>query len=160
MFGPPPSPPTPAILRPFGLASVDGFDMDFEAPSSNMAAFAAALRGHMDTVPGKRRLLSAAPQCPFPDVAMREMLERVGFDFVSVQFYNNYCGAGSYPGNFNFQRWDLWAREESVNTGVKVLLGLPGSPTAAGSGYVSGEQLREVVQYSRGFGSFGGVMVW
>lgn len=113
---------------------------------------------------GKRFLLSAAPQCPFPDVAMREMLERVGFDFVSVQFYNNYCGAGSYvpggPGNFNFERWDRWAREESVNRRVKVLLGLPGSPTAAGSGYVSGEQLRNVVQYSRGFGSFGGVMVW
>jgi chitinase len=172
MFGPPPpsSPPdNRTILRPFGLASIDGFDMDFEASTSNMAAFASALRQRMDAstaVTGRRYLLSAAPQCPFPDLAMREMLERVGFDFVSVQFYNNYCGAPSYvpgsggPGNFNFGRWDQWAREESVNRGVKVLLGLPGSPTAAGSGYVSGAQLRAVVQYSRGFESFGGVMVW
>jgi chitinase len=174
MFGPPPHSSSPnnnnsAILRPFGLASIDGFDMDFEAPTSNMAAFASALRQLMDystSSTGRKYWLSAAPQCPFPDLAIREMLERVGFDFVSVQFYNNYCGAPSYvpgsgePGNFNFGRWDLWAREESVNKGVKVLVGLPGSPTAAGSGYVSGEQLRAVVQYARGFGSFGGVMVW
>jgi chitinase len=181
MFGPPgPAPASPddsdpcacsdsdpvsseEALRPFGLASVDGFDMDFEASSANMAPFAGALRRHMDAATaatGRRFLLSAAPQCPFPDVAMREMLEQVGFDFVSVQFYNNYCGAGSYPGNFNFDRWDRWAREESVNKGVKVLLGLPGSPTAAGSGYVSGGQLEAVVQHSKGFGSFGGIMVW
>ncbi|KAK4044130.1 endochitinase 33 [Parachaetomium inaequale] len=198
MFGPPPPPPSntttttttttttnnsttnstataAAPLRPFGAASVDGFDMDFEAPSANMAAFVSALRGHMDAAAAtqtsggektRKFLLSAAPQCPFPDAAMREMLEGVGFDFVSVQFYNNYCGAPGFvsgpggPGNFNFGTWDEWARNGSVNKGVKVLVGLPGSTTAAGSGYVSGEQLKAVVQYARGFESFGGVMVW
>jgi len=131
-----------------------------------MAAFASALRGHMDAAAasaGRKFLLSGAPQCPFPDAAMGDVLARVGFDFVSVQFYNNYCGSGSYlpgGGNFNFDRWDQWAREESVNKAVKVLVGVPGSPTAAGSGYVAGEQLSGVVQYARGFASFGGVMVW
>ncbi|KAG7287444.1 hypothetical protein NEMBOFW57_006955 [Staphylotrichum longicolle] len=116
MFGPPPSSPTTntTTLRPFGAASVDGFDMDLEAPSSNMAPFASALRQLMDAssaTTGRRYYLSAAPQCPFPDAAMREMLEQVAFDFVSVQFYNNYCGAQGYvagpggPGNFNFARW-------------------------------------------------------
>lgn len=172
MFGPPPSAGAGEVLRPFGSAVIDGFDMDFEATSANMAPFAAALRRHMDSAspsssaPAKKYLLSAAPQCPFPDHAMGEMLDAVGFDFVSVQFYNNYCGAPSYvPGapaqhNFNFARWDEWARSASVNRQVKVLLGLPGSPTAAGSGYVSGEQLKKVIEYSRGFESFGGVMVW
>ncbi|KAK4097235.1 carbohydrate-binding module family 1 protein [Parathielavia hyrcaniae] len=185
MFGPPPSSPpnndtdtnpaTVATLRPFGLASIDGFDLDIEsAPTSHLATFASSLRQLIDntttTTPkqGKyRRILSAAPQCPFPDLAMRDLLEQVPLDFVSVQFYNNYCGAQAYdrddengPGNFNFARWDRWAREESVNREVKVLLGLPGGPTAAGSGYVSGEQLGRVVRYSTGFGSFGGVMVW
>ncbi|KAL2126931.1 hypothetical protein VTI74DRAFT_11596 [Chaetomium olivicolor] len=162
MFGPPQ--PSSTALRPFGSASVDGFDMDFEAVSRNMAPFAAALRQRMDAVAGRKFFLSAAPQCPFPDAAMGEMLSQVAFDFVSVQFYNNYCGANSYVpgtgGNFNFARWDQWARTESVNRNVKVLLGVPGSPTAAGSGYVSGEQLRGVIQYSRQFASFGGVMVW
>ncbi|KAK3899041.1 endochitinase 33 [Staphylotrichum tortipilum] len=168
MFGPSSSSST--VLRPFGAAVLDGFDMDFEATSSNMAAFASTLRSRMDAAQaatGKKYYLSAAPQCPFPDAAMGEMLGAVGFDFVSVQFYNNYCGATSYvagsggPGNFNFQRWDQWARGgESVNKGVKVLLGIPGSAGAAGSGYVSGQQLKAVVEYSRGFASFGGVMVW
>jgi chitinase len=168
MFGPVSS--SSSALRPFGAAVIDGFDMDFEATSSNMGSFASTLRARMDAAQasaGKRFYLSAAPQCPFPDAAMGEMLGKVGFDFVSVQFYNNYCGATSFvagaggPGNFNFQRWDQWARGgESVNAGVKVLLGIPGSPGAAGSGYVSGQQLKSVIEYSRGFASFGGVMAW
>jgi chitinase len=55
---------------------------------------------------------------------------------------------------------DQWAKNGSVNKRVKVLVGLPGSTTAAGRGYVDGEQLKGVLQYSRGFESFGGVMVW
>jgi chitinase len=163
MFGPPPSSTT--VLRPFGAASVDGFDMDFEANSANMAPFAAAFRNRMDAasaVTGKKYYLSAAPQCPFPDAAMGAMLDAVRFDFVSVQFYNNYCGAGSYVpgsgGSFNFGTWDAWAKGKG--DGVKVLVGVPGSATAAGSGYVSGQKLGEVVGYARGFASFGGVMVW
>lgn len=97
---------------------------------------------------------------------MQQMLDAVPVDFVSVQFYNNYCGAagfvpGTGGGNYNFATWDQWARGAPVNAGrkVKVLLGLPGSPSA-GNGYVSGETLRQVVEYSRKFESFGGVMIW
>ena len=43
---------------------------------------------------------------------------------------------------------------------MKILVGILGSSTAAGSGYVGGEQLWKVVRYARGFESFGGVMVW
>ncbi|SPQ20314.1 b76e6f3b-b6a5-4e39-b50b-6219e976e43b [Thermothielavioides terrestris] len=167
MFGPPTS--DSSVLRPFGSATVDGFDFDFEATTANLAPFAAALRANMDAASssgGRRFYLSAAPQCPFPDAAMGEALSSVAFDFVSVQFYNNYCGATSYvsgaggPGNFNFETWDNWAKTVSPNPNVKVLLGLPGSATAAGSGYVSGQQLTNVIDYSRGFSSFGGVMLW
>ncbi len=168
MFGPQTSGTT--VNRPFGAASVDGFDMDFEAGTSNMTPFASALRSLMTastSSTGKKYYLSAAPQCPFPDAAMGDMISSVGFDFVGVQFYNNYCGAGSYvsgsgsPGNnFNFARWHQWATTESPNKGVKVLLGVPGSASAAGSGYVSGDQLKAVIQYSKTFSSFGGVMIW
>jgi chitinase len=161
MFGPKQS--SSSALRPFGAASVDGFDMDFESVTSNMAPFAARLRSHMDSAAassGRKYFLSGAPQCPFPDAAQREMLEQVPFDFVSVQFYNNYCGATAYPANYNFDTWDNWARTAAPNKNVKILLGVPGGPTGAGSGYVSGDQLKQVIQYSRGFPSFGGVMAW
>ncbi|KAK4189413.1 endochitinase 33 [Podospora australis] len=156
-----------SINRPFGTAVIDGFDMDLEATSANMVPFAAELRRLMDAGGGnKKYYLSAAPQCPFPDHAMGDMLSQVGFDFVSVQFYNNYCGAQNFvPGageqfNYNFETWDEWARTKSVKRDVKVLLGLPGAATAAGSGYVAGEKLRGLIEYSRRFGTFGGVMVW
>lgn len=46
------------------------------------------------------------------------------------------------------------------NPGIKVLVGLPGSSTAAGMGYVEGEQLQQMLAYSKTFDSFGGVMSW
>ena len=170
MFGPPQR--SSSALRPFGSAIIDGFDFDFEAPTQHISVFASRLRNLMDTTnlnPRKRYLLTAAPQCPYPDHAMDSLLQTVPLDFISVQFYNNYCSTSSFipsstptqnTGNsFNFQTWDNWART-APNPRVKILVGVPGSPTAAGSGYVHGEQLGRVVRYARGFGSFGGVMVW
>lgn len=156
------------VNRPFNSAVIDGFDIDVEAVSANLVAFASQLRTNMDaaTTGAKKYFLSAAPQCPFPDLANQDMLNAVKFDFVAVQFYNNYCGSQSYvPGapnqnNFNFETWDNWAKTTSKNTNVKILLGVPGSPSAAGNGYVSGNQLSSVINYSKRFSSFGGVMVW
>lgn len=121
MFGP--APPgwdesDTDVLRPFGNATVDGFDMDLEASSAHMPEFAGALRANMDGSDagqaGRKFLLSAAPQCPFPDAAMGEMLDAGGFDYVGVQFYNNYCAASAYqsgdqePGQFNFETWYVY----------------------------------------------------
>lgn len=166
MFGPEQS--GSSVNRPFGSAVIDGFDIDVEAVSANLAAFASQLRSNMDSAATntKKYILSAAPQCPFPDLANQDMLNAVKFDYVAVQFYNNYCGVNSYvPGastqnNFNFETWDNWAKTTSKNPNVKILLGIPGSSSAAGSGYVSGSQLSSVIAYSKGFSSFGGVMVW
>jgi chitinase len=55
---------------------------------------------------------------------------------------------------------DNWAKTTSANKNIKLLLGVPGSATAAGSGYVSGTQLNAVIEYSKTFSSFGGVMIW
>lgn len=171
MFGPPQQQPSSnsagTINRPFGSAIIDGFDLDFEATSANMVPFANQLRSNMDSSSGnKKYYLSIAPQCPYPDAANNELLQSVKFDFVAVQFYNNYCGVQAYvPGsasqnNFNFETWDTWAKKTSKNPAVKILLGIPGSATAAGGGYVNGSQLSAVVAYSKLFSSFGGVMVW
>ncbi|KAF1990726.1 glycoside hydrolase family 18 protein [Aulographum hederae CBS 113979] len=153
-------------LRPFGSASVDGFDFDFEASVSNMAPFAQQLRTLMDgagSSSGRKFILTAAPQCPYPDAADKEILENVAMDAVMVQFYNNYCGVNSYvdgaasQNNFNFNAWDNWAKTVSKNPEIKVLLGVPAN-TGAGAGYVA--DLNGVISYSSQYSSFGGVMMW
>lgn len=167
MFGPEQS--DSSLNRPFGSAVVDGFDFDFESSTSNMAPFASELRSLMSaaTASGdKTYYLSAAPQCPYPDVADNDMLDgAVSFDFISIQFYNNYCGVSSYvsgsssQNNYNFETWDNWAKTVSANPDVKVLMGIPAN-TGAGSGYVEGTQLAAVTEYSESFSSFGGIMMW
>ncbi|CAD6443187.1 3a4eb729-0302-4b20-8b14-eb10fdf7ebee [Sclerotinia trifoliorum] len=154
------------VVRPFGTAVVDGFDFDFESTVSNMPAFANQLRSLMDTDNSRTWLLSAAPQCPYPDAADGPMLNgAVSFDIVWVQFYNNYCGVQSFvPGsytqnNFNFDTWDNWAKTVSLNPNVKVMLGIPAN-TGAGAGYTTGSALASVIAYSKSFSSFGGVMMW
>ncbi|KAF7176011.1 hypothetical protein CNMCM7691_001186 [Aspergillus felis] len=163
-FGPPTNAST---LRPFGKATVDGFDFDFESTVSNMPTFANQLRSLFQSDTSKQYYITAAPQCPYPDAADGPMLNgAVSFDAIWVQFYNNYCGLQAFvPGsssqnNFNFATWDTWAKTVSLNKNVKVFLGVPGSSTAAGSGYVSVDTLAGIISYAKGFSSFGGVMSW
>ncbi|CAK7237485.1 Chitinase 2 [Sporothrix bragantina] len=167
MFGPPQA--SSGVERPFGNAVVDGFDLDFESTVANAVPFASQLRAHMDSATAagdKPFYLSAAPQCPYPDAADGDMLAgAVFFDFVMVQFYNNPpCGLSSSQAGSatqsSFAAWDTWARTVSRNSQVRVLLGMPGGETAAGSGYVAGSVLGSILDAVRQFPSFGGVMVW
>ncbi|KAL7620153.1 Chitinase 2 [Parahypoxylon ruwenzoriense] len=157
---------TSAENRPFRSAVIDGFDFDFESTTQNFVPFASRLRSLMDADTSKKYYLSAAPQCVYPDAAMNDMLNgAIAFDFIMVQFYNNYCGVQSFvPGsttqnNFNFQTWDDWAKQTSKNKGVKVFLGIPAN-TGAGGGYQDASALAPIIQYSKQFSSFGGVMMW
>lgn len=156
-------------LRPFGDASVDGFDFDFESPVQNLVPFARTLRSLMDQDTSKSYYLTAAPQCPFPDLADQELLRsNVPLDAVFVQFYNNFCGLTAFQPNastqatFNFHTWDSWAagRKAGKNGTTSVFLGVPASTTAAGSGYVDATTLKPIVEYSKKFASFGGIMMW
>ncbi|EFW14615.1 hypothetical protein D8B26_006991 [Coccidioides posadasii str. Silveira] len=153
--------------RPFGDATVDGFDLDFEATVRNMVPFANRLRSLMAADASKKYFLTVAPQCPYPDLYNKEMLEgKVDFDAVFVQFYNNFCGLNTFePGqeeqkSFNLGEWNEWAKTVSKNKKVKVIVGAPANQRAAGSGYVDASKLAEIVKYSRKFSSFGGVMLW
>ncbi|KUI64200.1 Endochitinase 33 [Cytospora mali] len=168
MFGPVQSGST--VNRPFGNAVVDGFDFDFESSTQNMEPFANELRSLMNQTMdagGKTYYLSAAPQCPYPDVADNDMLDgAVYFDWIQVQFYNNYCGVNDFvvgdatQPSYNFDTWDTWASTVSANRNVKVLVGIPANSGAAGSGYTTGSALEAVLEYSETFSSFGGVMMW
>lgn len=154
-------------LRPFGDAVVDGFDFDFESTANNLPAFGAKLRSLADAATAggdKYFYLSAAPQCVYPDAADGATLDAVYFDFVMIQFYNNWCGTinfveGSETQNaFNFDVWDAWAKG-SINPDVKLLLGIPAN-SGGGGGYTSGSQLAAAISWSKAYSSFGGVMMW
>ena len=157
----------PSVKRPFGDAVVDGFDLDFEATVNNMPAFANQLRTYYASDTSKKYYTTAAPQCPYPDAADGPMLNgAVYFDAIWIQFYNNYCGLQAFvPGsatqnNFNFDVWDRWARETSLNKNAKVFLGVPGNQGAAGTGYQPISAVTEIINYVKQFSSFGGAMVW
>ncbi|KAL8354485.1 hypothetical protein RB601_004064 [Gaeumannomyces tritici] len=157
-------------LRPFGAAVVDGFDLDFESPLSNLLPFASRLRalttGGTASQPARRFYLTAAPQCFLPDAALDVVLSSdVLFDFVMVQFYNNWCGVHNFrPGVddqpiFNLAQWDAWSTSHTGGR-TKILVGVPGRAGAAGSGYVDVPALTAIITYARRFASLAGVMVW
>lgn len=105
-------------------------------------------------------MVGAAPQCPFPDVILGSVLDGVGLDFVNVQFYNNYCSA--IGNSFNYDTWAKWAKTTSPNKNVKIYFTVPGSTTAAGSGYTPMSTIEPIVRQlaSQYPGTFGGVTVW
>ncbi|KAI8338928.1 glycoside hydrolase superfamily, partial [Chlamydoabsidia padenii] len=141
--------------RPFDDAVIDGFDFDIEGGGSTGYA---ALSTSLKSLSNNQLLITGAPQCPFPDAMLGDALNNAVFDAVFVQFYNNYCTpSGS---NFNFDTWDNWAKSTSKNKNVKVILGLPGSPTAAGSGYLTFNQIQTTVANVKKYSSYGGVMFW
>ncbi|EKM48757.1 glycoside hydrolase family 18 protein [Phanerochaete carnosa HHB-10118-sp] len=78
--------------RPFGTAILDGLDLDIESGTpAHYAAFVSQIRS-LAAPTGKQYLITAAPQCPYPDAYIGAALNEADFDAVYVQFYNNYCG--------------------------------------------------------------------
>lgn len=64
------------------------------------------------------------------------------------------------PATFNYDIWDSWAKTRSINKNVRLFVGIPGSPSAAGRGYVPYKQLIDTIKPLKLMESFGGVMVW
>ncbi|KAL0080089.1 carbohydrate-binding module family 19 protein [Phycomyces blakesleeanus] len=149
-----------ASNRPFQDAVLDGFDLDIEGGgSTGYATLVTSLRTLFNSDSSKTYMITAAPQCPFPDAMLGSVINAVGFDVINVQFYNNYCSPTS--SNFNFNAWDAWAKSTSPNKNVQIFLTVPGSPSAAGSGYVPFVQLSSIVKsVASQYSSYGGVSVW
>ncbi|KAJ7596691.1 glycoside hydrolase family 18 protein [Mycena floridula] len=168
-----------SATRPFGAAVLDGVDLDIEGGTSlGYAAFVTKLRS-LASGANKPIYFSSAPQCIYPDAALGGVLNAVAFDAVYVQFYNNPCGITHYgdAANWDFGIWlarkillsysltlifrDNWARKISPNKNVKIYIGVPGAPLAAGSGYVDPSTLSNIaISMRKSFPSFGGVMIW
>lgn len=144
--------------RPFGNAVVDGFDFDIETNNQvGYSALATGLRKQFAKDTSKKYYLSAAPQCPYPDASVGQLLENVPIDFAFIQFYNNYCALGS---NFNWDTWQDYATNTSPNKNIKLFLGQPGGRTGAGSGYNSASVVKTFVNEIKLTPNFGGIMLW
>ncbi|KAI9295140.1 glycoside hydrolase, partial [Neoconidiobolus thromboides FSU 785] len=149
--------------RPFGEVALDGIDLDIEkGPPESYAVFSNKLKEIIDGQKEENKkeyFITAAPQCPFPDQYLKNVLEHGWLDAVFVQFYNNECAIGK--DGFNFATWDGWARFASKNKNVKIFLGAPGGPTAASSGYLNFQELEPIInEVKEKYPSFGGVMLW
>ncbi|KAL6616416.1 hypothetical protein ACP70R_038686 [Stipagrostis hirtigluma subsp. patula] len=143
--------------RPLGDAVLDGIDFDIELGSAKHWDSLARDLKNMGKNGGEAVLLSAAPQCPFPDEWDGGAINTGLFDFVWVQFYNN------PPCQFSAGRrafLDAWKKWESVPAG-QIFLGLPAAKDAAGTGFVpAGELTSRVLPLIRGSPKYGGVMLW
>eukprot|EP00884_Botryococcus_braunii_P020261 jgi/Botrbrau1/6919/Bobra.0215s0001.1 len=143
--------------RPFGSPVLDGIDLDLEGGSPDYYTDFVQRLSELYATGNKKYYITAVPQCPFPDYYTNPVLQAKGnlFDFVLVQFYNNYCGGSksaivtSYNGD-----WSTLAGQK----GFKLVVTLPASSRAAGSGYLDAATAADTINalksspYLAGFG--------
>jgi chitinase len=145
--------------RPLGDAVLDGIDFDIEQGGAKFWNNLATDLKKLGKNGGKTVLLSAAPQCPFPDEWDGGAISTGLFDYVWVQFYNNQeCQFDAGRAAF----MDAWKKWVSVPAG-KIFLGLPASSSkdAAGTGFIPADELKShVLPLIKGSAKYGGVMLW
>lgn len=151
--------PGHAKERPFDDAIVNGFDLDIESGKTGYAALGAELnRLHKQVT--YAYYLTAAPQCPYPDASLGDMLLKDQMSAVNIQFYNNYCSVSGDHFNFNTD-WKNYAENLSPNKDILMYIGLPGAKNSAGSGYVDIDRVKAVVGKDiLQDKNFGGFMLW
>jgi chitinase len=132
--------------RPFGDASIDGFDLDIEsfispAPftdylSANYGNFVSHLKNKLFPTGPSKYYISGAPQCVLPDLRMAQAITTSSFDFVFIQFYNTpmcsaRAGLNGLSGSlteFTLDGWVAWLKKNSANPKIKLYLGLVSCP--------------------------------
>ena len=151
-------------LRPFGAATLDGVDLDIEGGGpAGYAAFARRMRATMDAAGGSW-LITAAPQCPFPDAhlgpspgtALADAAD--AFDYLFVQFYNNFCsGSSGQPFQDTYAQWSSLL----ATGGPRIVVGLPATVEAApAGGYVDPGALPALIDSIAADPAFAGLMLW
>ncbi|KAI4355165.1 hypothetical protein L6164_003963 [Bauhinia variegata] len=145
--------------RPLGDAVLDGVDFDIEGSVGK--AFYADLARRLNELGknGRKIYLSAAPQCPFPDVNLNGALSTGLFDYVWIQFYNNPGCEFDINSPLRFKNaWTKWT--SSIRAG-KFYAGFPASSSAASNGFVPTQTLiKEVLPFVKRSVKYGGVMLW
>lgn len=162
--------------RPFGKAILDGVDLDIEGGDNQKmglyTTFLKTLRSLMGSDTTKTYLITGAPQCPFPDGWMGPkpglMLGDYpsAFDWVNVQFYNNFCGFNGGVAGLEkaFGQWANWSLSLAIPLRPKIVLGLPASTRASATAndYIPPASLQPIIaNLKAAFPTvFEGVMLW
>eukprot|EP01117_Protostelium_nocturnum_P001206 TRINITY_DN1152_c0_g2_i5.p1 TRINITY_DN1152_c0_g2~~TRINITY_DN1152_c0_g2_i5.p1 ORF type:complete len:178 (-),score=49.01 TRINITY_DN1152_c0_g2_i5:66-599(-) len=149
-----------SLPRPFGDVILDGVDLDIEGGSSQYYdLFVKTLKEKtFKQDPSRRFYISGAPQCVFPDAYLSSALNTGAFDYVFVQFYNNWCGVKNFnnPNAFNWNQWEKWASDKKS----QIFLGVP-ADTYAGGGYVDANTIANILNSGiKNSPAYGGVMIW
>ncbi|EGW32173.1 uncharacterized protein SPAPADRAFT_55693 [Spathaspora passalidarum NRRL Y-27907] len=143
--------------RPFDDAVVDGFDFDIEQGSTTgYPELATALKAKFAKDSSKSYYLSAAPQCPYPDTYVGDLISDVPLDYLFIQFYNNNC---QVSGDFNFDVWQKFA-ESAPNPNIQLFVGVPGAPSDAITGFVTPKELAAALDDIKCDDNFAGVSLW
>ncbi|KAF3774449.1 Hevamine-A [Nymphaea thermarum] len=143
---------------PFGPAVLDGIDFDMlgAGTTTDYPDFARYLKDYAtDDHPV---LLTAAPQCFYPDYWLGSAISTGLFDIVWPQFYDN--SPCHYPNMAGLKEyWNIWTTRVTTPT---FFLGLPAAPEAAPSGgYIPPENLIfDVLPIVRGLPKYGGILLW
>ena len=153
-------------------AILDGIDLDIEDhKSGGYAQLAKSLRQLEKTAGTKKYLVTGAPQCPYPDLSLGPGAgtalgdQGAQFDYIFVQFYNNYCQTGD-PGQFypNLKRWFKFAAKvkqmhnfvmvlrRGIAEGPKIFVGMPAATGGAGDPkyYRTPEEVAKIYEVWKG----------
>ncbi|GAB0135585.1 hypothetical protein EsDP_00003918 [Epichloe bromicola] len=147
--------------RPFGNATVDGFDLDLEDSLIEMDPYVAMVNYWRQQ--SNDLFITAAPQCVISSNGLDYLIKSTELDALFVQFYNNpVCDAipGNTPGDaFSYDEW-VSRISGGKSKNAKMFIGLPASIEAAVSGYIPPAHLQELVCQTKGKANFGGISLW
>lgn len=149
--------------RPYNDAVLDGVDLDIESGEhTGYVAFINQLRSRFQKA-SKQYIISAAPQCVYPDRNLGSTLQAAWIDNDYVQFYNNPCNLANIDNkwNFDYASWDTLTKK-NPNPNSKMYVGLPAGTGAAGNGYLELSTLKADLNqlYTNFTSTFGGIMLW
>ncbi|KAI8319510.1 glycoside hydrolase [Martensiomyces pterosporus] len=156
--------------RPFDDAIIDGVDLDFEQTSQmDIIQFANNMNSYYKTGT-KKYYITAAPQCPYPDANLGNLLANAHIDMAFIQFYNSgWCDNSKYglphwPQAQNYYMWDAaWHNNSFANPNIKLYVGATAGQDAGNpSSYVSPSFFAQELKELQGnyTDSFGGAMMW
>lgn len=150
-----------ASLKPFGTAEIDGFDFDIE--NDNQTGLAELVKELRKLWTSKQLIISAAPQCIYPDKNVFLLLESddAKVDIAWVQFYNNpSCSFNNADGfKSSWETWYNFVTTKSGNSNMKIYIGVASS-TEDAAYFVDADTTATRSKAMLSQQAFGGFCLW